>query len=54
MESHGDNEPDGAICATCGQKLTLVASLRGIGDTPRRRLYECGPCQKVITIPPPD
>ena len=27
MESRDDNEPEEVTCATCGQKLTLVASL---------------------------
>lgn len=54
MESQDDNEPSEATCDTCGQKLTLVASLPRIGGRPRRRLYKCVHCQKVITIPPSD
>ncbi len=52
METQDDNESDDATCDTCGRKLTLLASLPRIGNRPRRRLYKCVPCQKVITIPP--
>ena len=54
METQDDNERDDATCDTCGRKLTLVASLPRIGGRPRRRLYKCVHCQKVITIPPAD
>jgi len=54
MESQGDDEADDATCDTCGRKLTLVASLPRIGNRPRRRLYKCAHCQKVVTVPPSD
>jgi DNA-directed RNA polymerase subunit RPC12/RpoP len=52
MAPHNNDDHDAPACETCGQKLTLVGSLPKVGDRPRRRIYKCIPCQKVVMIPP--
>jgi DNA-directed RNA polymerase subunit RPC12/RpoP len=54
MEHGPPKKEDDPTCETCGQKLVLVSSLPAIGNRPRRRIYKCVTCQKVVGIPPID